>query len=319
MAGKGDSNMKMLLSIVTAVLIAIGAPQIILAQGSSAQNVSVAVQITEARKANAALLRQYTWNSRTELIEKGEIKDTRIEFVSYGPDAQVERSPWDNQSAPLPSGFLRRAIAEKERLKIEDYLAGLRVLLDRYTLPTTGKVLDFMDQAVTTGPDAAGLIEMTGYGVVIPGDTFSIWTQAATRQTRKIQVYTFYQGDAITLTATFMTLPSGLTCLAFAEVSIPAKQLSVQVHNYDYTRIASTLQVRPASPQTVTPPSIQQREIKTQPLPPAGISPAPKVPPAGTSLHTVEQKLKDLKSLLDQGLITQSDYDAKKAQILETL
>jgi len=36
-------------------------------------------------------------------------------------------------------------------------------------------------------------------------------------------------------------------------------------------------------------------------------------------LQTVEQKLKDLKSLLDQGLITQSDYDAKKAQILETL
>jgi hypothetical protein len=34
-------------------------------------------------------------------------------------------------------------------------------------------------------------------------------------------------------------------------------------------------------------------------------------------LQSVEQKLKDLKSLLDQGLITQIDYDAKKAQILE--
>jgi hypothetical protein len=36
-------------------------------------------------------------------------------------------------------------------------------------------------------------------------------------------------------------------------------------------------------------------------------------------LQSVEQKLKDLKSLLDQGLITQIDYDAKKAQILEKL
>jgi hypothetical protein len=33
----------------------------------------------------------------------------------------------------------------------------------------------------------------------------------------------------------------------------------------------------------------------------------------------VERKLRDLKALFDQGLITQSDYDAKKAQILEGL
>jgi hypothetical protein len=247
------------------------------------------------------------------LIEKGEIKDTRIEFVSYGPDGLLQRSPWDDQSAPLPGGFLRRAIAEKEKKKMEEYLSGLRDLLDRYTLPTAGKVLDFMNQATTTGPDAAGLIEMTGYGVVIPGDTFSIWTQAAARQTRKIEVYTFYQGDAITLTATFMTIPSGLTYLAFAEVTISAKQLSLQVHNYDYSRIVSTIHV-PSSPQTVPPPSIQQMEIKSPGLPPAA-----KTAPSSTSLQTAEQKLRDLKSLLDQGLITHSDYDAKKAQILESM
>jgi hypothetical protein len=33
----------------------------------------------------------------------------------------------------------------------------------------------------------------------------------------------------------------------------------------------------------------------------------------------VERKLKDLKVLFDKGLITQSDYDAKKAQLLEGL
>jgi hypothetical protein len=295
------------------VLIAIDAPQLVLAQGSAAQNTSLTVQITETRKTNAALLRQYTWNSRTELSEKGEIKDTRIEFVSYSPDGQVQRSHWDNQGAPLPGGFLRRAMAEKERQKLEDYLTGLRDLLDRYTLPTAGKVLDFMNQATTSGPDAAGLIEMTGYGVVIPGDTFSIWTEAATRQTRKIEVYTFYQSDAVTLTATFMTIPSGLTYLAFAEVTISAKQLSLQVHNYDYSRIASTVHI-PSSPQTVPPASIQQREIKTPTVPPAA-----KTAPTSPSLQTAEQKLRDLKSLLDQGLITQSDYDAKKAQILESM
>jgi hypothetical protein len=312
MTGKGDSDMK-ILSILAGVLMAIGAPQIILAQSASTQNVSVAAQITEARKANGTLLRQYTWNSRTELIEKGEIKDTRIEFVSHGPDGQVERSPWDNQSAPLPGGFIRRAIAEKEKQKMEDYLAGLRDLLDRYTLPTTGRVLDFMNQATTAGPDAAGLVEMTGYGVVIPGDTLSIWTQAATRQTRKIEVYTFHQADAVTLNATFMTLSSGSTGMAFAEAKIPAKELSLQVHNYDYSRIVSTMRV-PSSPQTMPLPPVQQMDRKSS-TPPA----VPTTTPASGSLQSAEQKLRDLKSLLDQGLITQTDYDTKKAQILESM
>jgi len=40
----------------------------------------------------------------------------------------------------------------------------------------------------------------------------------------------------VNLTATFKTLASGLNHVAFAEVSVPAKQLSVQVQNFDYNR-----------------------------------------------------------------------------------
>jgi hypothetical protein len=61
---------------------------------------------------------------------------------------------------------------------------------------------------------------------------------------------------------------------------------------------------------------------------PTTVAPSPtiteqKVPPpasaAAPSLQTIEQKLKDLKSLLGQGLITQTDYEAKKAQLLQSL
>jgi len=38
-----------------------------------------------------------------------------------------------------------------------------------------------------------------------------------------------------------------------------------------------------------------------------------------SSLQTMERKLRDLKVLFEKGLITQSEYDAKKAQILEGL
>jgi len=45
--------MKML-NILIGVVVAVGAPRMMLAQSPSAQNAIMAVQITEARKANAA-------------------------------------------------------------------------------------------------------------------------------------------------------------------------------------------------------------------------------------------------------------------------
>ena len=189
-----------------------------------------------ARKANAALMRQYSWTSRTEVIDQGQVKDLRVDTVNYGPDGQLQRTVMNDQSAPLPVGFLRRRIAEDERKKVEEYLTGLRDLLEQYTLPTAVKVQEFMNRAAATGPDAGGLFELTGQNVVYPGDTFSLWINPKTRHAQRIQVSSSFQGDPLSLTATFKTLPSGLNHVAFAEVIVPAKQLSVQVQNFDYNR-----------------------------------------------------------------------------------
>ena len=137
---------------------------------------------------------------------------------------------------PLPFGFLRRAIDEHKKKELEEYLTGLRSLLEQYTLSSAGKVLDFMNQATISGPDASGLLQMTGYNVVMPGDTFSVWIDARTRQTRRVHAGTFFQGNAVSLSATFKTLTSGLTHMAYGEVIVPAKQLSVQVQDFDYNR-----------------------------------------------------------------------------------
>ena len=206
------------------------------AQTAAGANAGMAAQLAKARTANAALMKQYTWNSRVEVLDQGAVKDLRIELVNYGPSGQLQRNILNDQSAPLPFGFLRRKIAERERAKVEEYLVGLRSLLEQYTLPSEGKILAFMNQAATSGPDANGLFEMTGQNVVYPGDAFSVWFDARTRQTRRIQVTTVFQGDQVDLTATFKTLKSGLTYMAFGEVIVPAKQMSVQVQNFDYNR-----------------------------------------------------------------------------------
>ena len=223
--------------ILWACLTDLGMPHAAWTESGASSLAGDAVKIAEARKSNAALMHQYSWNSRTEIISEGQVKDIRIDLVNYTPEGQLTRSLLNDQSAPLPRGFLRRAVAEDKNKEMQEYLTGLRSLLEQYTLPTTGKILDFISSATVGGPDANGLLTLTGSNVVQPGDNLTLWVNPFTRHMRKMQVNTSFQGNAVQLTATFATLAaSGLNYASFAEAMVPDKQLSVQIQNYNYMR-----------------------------------------------------------------------------------
>jgi hypothetical protein len=209
--------------------------QLASAQGNVAQSAAQTVQVVQSRAQNAALMKQYTWNERVELLVNGEVKDIRIDLVNFGPDGKLQRTVLNDQASPLPHGFFRRKIAEGKRKDLEKYLDGLRALLQQYTLPTPGAVMNFMDAATTT-PAPNGQLMMSGQNVVQPGDSLTIWVDAATKKTRRVVVTTAFQGSPVNLTATFATLPTGLNYVAYAEVTVPAKGYSIQVQNFDFVQ-----------------------------------------------------------------------------------
>jgi hypothetical protein len=45
---------------------------------------------------------------------------------------------------------------------------------------------------------------------------------------------TFFDQDAVNVSATFKSLSNGLNYVGFGEADVPAKNLSLQVQNYDY-------------------------------------------------------------------------------------
>ena len=235
------------MNISTRLLIALattGWVQPALAQPNPYAMANTAVQISQVRQANAALMHQYTWNSRMEIIVQGQVKDVRIDQVSFGPYGQLQRTVLNDQPAssgimlPTPIGFLRRAVASNEKQELQQFLTGLQGLLELYTLPTTGKIFDFMASAVPSAPDNNGMVQLTGNNVVQPGDSLTLMVNAWTKHVRQIQVSTTFQGQAVQLSATFATIPvSGLNYAAFAEAIVPSKQMSVQVQNYNFARL----------------------------------------------------------------------------------
>jgi hypothetical protein len=227
---KAKLTMKRLI-MITAALAAFGNPSMLPAQVA---NEGLANQIIAARQRNGALMKQYSWNCRTEVSENGTPKDTRVDTVTFGPDGQPQHTVLTDQSNPLPGGFFRKRLAEQEREKMEDYLKQLRTFLHQYTLPSAGAVINFISSTPIAPPGPGGLLQLSGGSVVVPGDTVSLSIDAPTRQTRRMTIMTTFQGDEVTVTATFKTLASGLNYAAYLQMNVPDKNLSVLIQNYDY-------------------------------------------------------------------------------------
>jgi hypothetical protein len=54
--------------------------------------------------------------------------------------------------------------------------------------------------------------------------------------TSRIEVSTRFEGDVVHFIGTFIRLRDGLNYMAYAEAHIPAKNITLQIQNYDYTR-----------------------------------------------------------------------------------
>ena len=111
-------------------------------------------------------------------------------------NGQMQKSLVSDQGPSLPRFGVRKRIAENKQKEMQEYLAGLKTLLDQYTLPTAGKVLDFINQAKPSAPDAQNVVVIAGSGVVVAGDSLSIWTDMATRKTLRVQVIDDLQGGS---------------------------------------------------------------------------------------------------------------------------
>lgn len=217
-------------SLLPAIALSLFASILLQAQ---VPNEGFANAIIAARQNNANLMKQYSWNCRTEISENGTPKDTRVDSVTWGPDGQPQHTLLNDQANPLPQGFFRRRIVEQERQQSESYLKGLRAFLHQYTLPSAGQIINLIStNPILPGP--AGTLQISGASVVVPGDTVSLTVSATTRLLNRMTIMSFYQGDEVTVTATFKSLANGLNYAAYTQINVPSKGLTVLIQNYDF-------------------------------------------------------------------------------------
>ncbi|MBN8597668.1 MAG: hypothetical protein J0L78_08350 [Planctomycetes bacterium] len=222
-------------TIGLATMCVLSVVSIVLAQ---IPNMNLANSIVEARQKNNTQLTTFTWTVQTQIFKDGNVKDTRIQQVAYGPGGVPQYTLLNDIGSRMPIGFFRRAIAENEKQELETYLKGVEKLVGQYTLPTSGAIVNFLQTASivqTTGPDGLPVLQATGNSVVTPGDNMTISFNATTFLPTSMDISTNFNGQPLTMNATFRVVPgSGLNHMQYATVNIPGKGLMVNIHNYDY-------------------------------------------------------------------------------------
>ena len=195
----------------------------------------LATEINEGRKQNAAQMRNYSWNTRTEIKMDGEVKSVKVELIRFTPDGELQKAlvSDSNADAKKPRG-IRGKVASNKKKGMQEWAAELGKLLQQYSLPTAGSLLDFLDNAEVrrTGQ----MVDLVGRNVIQTDDYMAILVDAESKQLKVILVQTSLDGDAVDVKITSETLDDGLSYTARQVVNVPARKVELTVENYDFRR-----------------------------------------------------------------------------------
>ena len=195
-------------------------------------------QFAQAQQENAKRLRQYSWKSRVEVRKGGESKSTQMYLVRHDADGNVQQTLVSNTSQQIPTRGLRGFIAKKKKEDFVELLDGLKAVAKSYGALPPEKMQRFMAGATVT-PEKQGrwsLVRLQGRDVLQPGDSMTVWLDAATRRQRRVEVQTTFKGKPVRIVSEFKDLDEGPTYLARAAVDYPSSELAVITENFDHER-----------------------------------------------------------------------------------
>jgi uncharacterized protein YidB (DUF937 family) len=192
------------------------------------QSAQLALEISEARKANDALLRKYRWKRRVEVEEEGKGKRVNLKLFRFELDGTLQATLLSEET----EGKVRKSKIEKQKEKGEQLVD----LIDKYTHASAGELVDFFADAgfdYGTGK-LSDTIRVKGISFAIKGDTVAMWVDQETKQVRKLNITTALGEERVDAIIDYKTLKSGLSYPARTLVKLPADKIRAIVETFDY-------------------------------------------------------------------------------------
>jgi len=196
-------------------------------------------KLAQAQQENARALRQYSWKSRTEIRKDGETRSVQLNLMRYDLDGSVQQTPVSSTpQQQLPTRGLRGLIAKKKKESLLELLDDLKALAKSYGELPPEKMQRFMAGATITPEVTAqqNRLRLHARDVLRPGDSMTIWVDAATRKQRRVEVQTTLEHKPVRIVSEFQDLPNGPTYMARSVVDYQGQELTLITENFDYMR-----------------------------------------------------------------------------------
>jgi len=193
--------------------------------------------VQAAVERNQAQLHKYSWVATTQVSYNGEVKDTKVESVSYGPDGQLQKNVISDTQAPKPPG-LRGMIAERKGEDIQHEIESAVALVRSYVPPDPQRLRAAAAtvQLLPAPPGEATLV-FSNYNLPNDSMTLTFAVEPKSIQTADVSTWLDDPSKPVTLVVQFQTLPDGTDHPALTTLTMPSSHLQVMVNNSDYQQV----------------------------------------------------------------------------------
>jgi hypothetical protein len=184
--------------------------------------------------ANAKLLQQYTYKQRTEIKFKGEGRFVRINQMHFDENGKQQATLVSQTGGGAQPPGIVKALIEQKVKELQEYGSRIGVLVENYFPIDPQKMAAALQKAELGGTGESVSLVVKNYAV--PGDVMSVIVDPINKKLRKFELKTLLDKDPVNITAEMNTLPKGPVYPSFIKVKAPAKDLEIDISQYDYMK-----------------------------------------------------------------------------------
>jgi hypothetical protein len=218
--------------VILALMVTVGSP-------AEAQDLEQKVAAAkQAAASNQESLRKYSWLETTEIAVRGEVKNSKVASVRYGPDGKVQKTTVEASPPPDKKPGVRGRVIEKKTGEMKEEMQAAAALVHQYVPPSPEKIQAAMAAGkVTITPGAATALRIADY--VKAGDALTL-TLAQGKGIQHIAVNSYLDtpGEAVTLDVQMQSLPDGTNYPGSVVLAVPSSNIEVRIKNSNYQKIA---------------------------------------------------------------------------------
>ena len=206
-----------------------------LIQAQKPDPAAMASQYAATAKQNAQLMRQYTWQMRTELTLKGEPKPAQLYQMRFDADGKPQKTLI---SAPVEQDKkrgIRGRIRENKIEEFKDWAGELSELVKDYLAPTPGTMMDFYSKAAYAhAPD--GSVQVSSTNFLNKGDKATFWLDPNTQIPIRFTFETVLDKDAVSGQVDFAQVAGGPQYASRVTINVPSKEVTSKIENFNYQK-----------------------------------------------------------------------------------